>query len=1059
MLKKSFIYFFMLIILSSLCLAWSDYSNITGYYKLDISGKFFDSTGNNSNGSVTGTTLNTSVAKINNSFQFNGQADQVITTFATSKSTGHSFCSWIYAQANPPANGAIIYIGQPGVYEFVTLGAYTTGCNATTICYGTYDTAYSVARTNTSFNLNTWIFFCAVKTASQSKLYYNGVLDNFTTSGALSGSDADIYMGGQSGTTRNFTGLLDEVSFWNRSLSDSEVLDLYNLGTGLSWPFTASNVSAYIIPPTPADNSHNNTNVTIKINCSAGIGITNYTYYLWFDNTTGTTPVLISSTTDNWTTNTSIDGHYYYKAGCKYGTTTSSNTTLYNWYYDTTNPIIAIGANNEFNSNNYTSNGINQYDNVLNISLGFSDNIALYAYELNFTNSAGAVMYNKTNTTLTGTTYNYNENKDVSSWPPGTYYAEISLSDTHTALAIEEYEVTALKEIDKASLSYDTIEGNNIKITGLASTEASTIKYSDKYDFTFSYDNKIASDKVFIVESQDGGKVRYIPDSRYKAHFVIFNENSFNGNWVDFEGIEGTPSVVCESDYKCLVTFKALESEEITFKSIGGLNIVKQYYRFYRGNYTQFDEDVFTGEPITIGLNITNDTSLSLINISLNHNGTLYNVSNVSGTGWIYFYQNIITPPTNSTAVLYNWSLADLQGDGSVTFLYFTGNYTTYYWNLSINCSAPFNITTIRMIIYDELVPANYLNASVEVNISLWLTNTSLAKNLNYNFTGNYSYDICLNANTTFKINLYLKDSVIDGFTHRYYLFNQSISDDTLYISLYNFNTTTATDLLRITARDSETYQPYSEVLGILQRYYVGEGLWRIVQMDLSDDYGLLIYDITEKSADYRLLFYDIYNNLLKTSDTLRFSCDAGVCEIVSLISPEGESTTTADLQVNNTFNNNTKMLYVYWSDSQSLVSSVRILLTKETITGETILFNVTQNGSAGTYSFNLSGVTGMVLVSVYKTASPESSAVSFWINLVENAFNKIIGNDEGALYSFIIMVVVIMIGIISPVACIIAGIVGLIGIYALGIFGAVTLSVIGVAVVMGIVLGIKIKR
>jgi hypothetical protein len=308
-------------------------------------------------------------------------------------------------------------------------------------------------------------------------------------------------------------------------------------------------------------------------------------------------------------------------------------------------------------------------------------------------------------------------------------------------------------------------------------------------------------------------------------------------------------------------------------------------------------------------------------------------------------------------------------------------------------------------------------------------------------------------------MNLYAKDSIEGGLTHRYFIYNQTINDTLTSISLYNFNDTTSTALLRITARDSDTYQYYPETIGWLERLYIGEGVWRVVQMDRSDDYGLLIYDVVEKSQDYRLKFYDTENNLLKTSDVLRFSCDSGVCELVSLISPTGSDTTEAELEVNYTYNNATDILNVGWLDDTGEVTSVRMYVSKQTITGSLMIFNVTQNGSSGNYTFNLSGITGMVLLSVHKTASPESDAVSYWISLVENKLGDILGGDEGAFWSFIMLVVVVMLGIISPVACIILAVVGLIALYSLGIFSGLTLVVVIVAGVMAIALGVKIRR
>ena len=62
-------------------------------------------------------------------------------------------------------------------------------------------------------------------------------------------------------------------------------------------------------------------------------------------------------------------------------------------------------------------------------------------------------------------------------------------------------------------------------------------------------------------------------------------------------------------------------------------------------------------------------------------------------------------------------------------------------------------------------------------------------------------------------------------------------------ISIYNWNNTDASDL-KITVRNDSNYEALNNVYAKLQRYYIGENVWRTVQMDktgeCSDYYSLI---------------------------------------------------------------------------------------------------------------------------------------------------------------------------------------------------------------------------
>jgi arabinan endo-1,5-alpha-L-arabinosidase len=89
---------------------------------------------------------------------------------------------------------------------------------------------------------NEW-FFASVTASAQTgtlKIYRNGVLVASTTSGSREERSLNIgIIGGNSWSGGYFDGQIDAVGIWNRALSDAEVAELYNNGTGLELPAPA----------------------------------------------------------------------------------------------------------------------------------------------------------------------------------------------------------------------------------------------------------------------------------------------------------------------------------------------------------------------------------------------------------------------------------------------------------------------------------------------------------------------------------------------------------------------------------------------------------------------------------------------------------------------------------------------------------------------------------------------------------------------------------------------------------------------------------------------------
>lgn len=239
-----------------------------------------------------------------------------------------TFAGWVYPVVN--GNYPTIF----GAYDGGTI-EYIYGLYSTTgkigFCYGagcTWQTS------NTSLTLNTWNFIAMAIDGGTYTFYLNGNPDG---TGILPAgwSHANNKYFAYIGTNDHFEGIIDEFGIWNRSLSASEITQLYNGGTGISYTnifsptvvsiepenlsnFIKGEVINFTVNASASSSSINITNVTINIYNSSGIYYSNTNtsgdsgIYYW--NLTG-----IPKESYNWTS---------YAYGTDNNTYTTSNGTL-----------------------------------------------------------------------------------------------------------------------------------------------------------------------------------------------------------------------------------------------------------------------------------------------------------------------------------------------------------------------------------------------------------------------------------------------------------------------------------------------------------------------------------------------------------------------------------------------------------------------------------------------------------------------------------------------------------------------------------------------------------
>lgn len=818
---------------------------------------------------------------------------------------------------------------------------------------------------------------------------------------------------------------------------DNLFIQKYSAGSG------SSTNPANFTNPSPANNSHNNTQVTFNLSCDVGLK-----YFLYFDNSsTPTTLVIDNLTIGNYTTGVAKEEQYYTRAQCynESSNVFSSNVTR-TWFYDITEPSIVLNSKNAFNTNNYSN--INQYNDLMPLNITFSDNIDLFAFQINITKDS-TVYFNVSNESISGTSFTYTNSLNVSSWSSGTYNIEVMTSDSHTANKIPNYKITK----KKSSITFKPSNDNNIKIETDSLSTINTYKLTDRYNFIVDFDDNMYRERLFHIKT-DKCPLYYRENSEYKAHFVSYCEN--DGNWIDFEGTNSEYEVTKIDDYHFTILFYNLEPT-ITFRSIGGLNTLTVNYTWYKGSEAHNTPNAYQDNPFSLTLNLTFDNiTMYDFNTYLVYNGTTYNVSESSGTGYKYFSKDL-TAINETDDIQYYWNITVNQTDSSTINFNISDSHNIRDWTLT-NCTS--GNVTLFMEIFNESTPSSKLTSSVEIELEYWLINNTYSKTFNQELTGRSNYSICLDPqDETLYTDAYLKYSVVGGFTHRYYLVNQTLTNVSHNISLYNFDYTTGISDLKITARYKATYLYFNNVIGKLQRNYPAEGLWRTVQMDESGDAGLIFFNIKEEDTDYRIIFINRNNTVLKTTESMKFVCTSNICDVTFLLTPPSTSDSSLDLNLDWNYDNDTTNLTVTWDEATGTSTTLRVLVTKDTATGVSTLCSIEKTGASGIIVCDLSSYSGTAFLEISSSNSPWLLKQGSWLELAQTRIGMLVGVKEGAFWSFIITLTIIGATIMSPVAGIIGLVFALIVVSWLGLFTPITTTVLIIFSAIAIVISFKLRH
>jgi len=802
-------------------------------------GTFLDLSPSGNNG--IGTSIDNGTGWFNIGAVYNNASTDVITVADDNSldvTTGLTICSWVYLDSLDFSPGRPIVLKSTAScvepYVSYALALEETDRAMLRVDTGTRIESYSATG---SIVANSWIHVCGVVyVGSNITLYINGSVSG-TPTADLSNIDTNgepITIGKETkcGTAEFFDGTIDEVGVWNRSLTPTEIQEVFELTSNF---YTSSAPSASFVDPTPPNGANNNTNVTINVSCSTNTS----TVYLYMDtNNPPTTKVLDNSSTWEYTTSYGDNAEYFYMAQCYDANGFGDNTSVRNWTLDTVSPNINF-LSPELNTRKHPYD-----DSNINVTITFNDT-NLYRYSINITNSSGVgYYYNVTNATSTFETFS--ELIDITSFPVGTYTINATATDSHTELIIKDYEVS--KVVDK--ISFETDSKNIIEIQALGANSSEYTKLTDRYSYGFTYDMK-SSD---IVKTANGYILKYyltsnkpliyLPNTNYRGHFITINEQG-RGNWIDFEAMipneninKNVVNVIKQNDYFYIVELnielstKIIDEKDviskITFNSIGGLNVKSETRDFTIGATNT------TLKVVELNISDVNITGMTVDFVTLYNSS--FNISNDNTTVFILNSVNVekINHPLDTTiyaklmidgSSIYEGNIADLSTIGQVkstgipirSSLLAKGNHTLAYQIRKSITQGDVQVKNNKLVLL-ELESSHGNSVASQYN-----TTQILATGTPY-FSGVYNWSL-----------------------------NKNNFSDTVIFGQFNINKSVDTPGI-ITTAFSEKEYPISSRSSYFQRYLSGVSSVASVLMNYYDDFNGNALNSGSKIANYTLL-------------------------------------------------------------------------------------------------------------------------------------------------------------------------------------------------------------
>jgi len=985
---------------------WKDSYNVSllWIWHLDEpTGVKFPAFGNNDLNLSSGT-YPVSVAGIHgNATRFDGLTQYLITksSIATTAmfSLGTSVCFWGKSKTYSASNDAIPFRIGGIIFAVFNTGRMEFDLEG--------NNAHRAILTST-VNLNDWFFICGTGNTTNNMIYLNGTLEDTDVGYAVDYVTGEHITLGSYDTTQMFwNGTMDELMVWNRTLSATEISELYDGGAGTFYGVSPDN------PPIFSNYWDNN-----GTQYNDGIGYFNVTVI----NTNGT--VILTYNNTNYT-----------------ATNSSGNATTFNFTITgLTNGTYSYNWSSWGNGtlNNFNRSEARRYT-VLNDP---EPTVTLVSPANNTNSSSSSVTFN-----CSGQIKETRNINNVSFWLNGIRnYTVTDGADNFTSLQITRsltdgnYSWTC--EASDNSATTKTVWASNRSLRVDVTAPVVTLVYPTNVTYTTAY---AINSSIQITLN------------------ATYADTNLQACWI-YNGTANT-TVTCGQNLTITTGYSSYHFifyANDSFGNLGSANVSANWiYTFLQNNIT-YNSTSYETTIENFMLNSSYDTSnYYSSSAKLNYNGVNYTSTRTAGTNILF--SNAIAVPLTSTPANFTfyWIISLVNSSGTFQFNSTYNNQSiTPLQNISVNssCNAGF-YPAFNFSILAESNQTSINASSITYNLQYGLAGNNLGIASYGSLANTNVFSICINNSyPTYTVGYGEIAYQQTGFNpRRFYIFsNTRMTNTTISNILYLLETSTSSQSFTINAKDSGL-NPYSNNYISLLRWYPDLDTYKIVDMGKTDNQGNTQVYVRLNDIDYRVGLYEKDGTLIQLDSPTRFTCAALPCVYPIYVRTQQSFTNIFNIQQSLTYSNSTGIsTFTYiWNDPSQTTTLMNLTVWKDTGTDSTLECSTSSSSFTGVLSCPLPvNSTGTFRAEVYRSASPSQPIItliqSITIEAVLDAFIKL-------FFGFLIAAVIIFMGVYMGIVP--AVFFGIIACVVLVFFGVVEWWMAAGIILVGIVILNTIKK
>ena len=863
-----------------------------------------------------------------------------------------------------------------------------------------------------NFRKDRWTHIMIVKSGNDHYFYFNGTLkEKLTVAKAFAPAGSGFSLNGRynaPGWTEFFSGIVDEVAVWNRSLAANEVLQMYNEGNYCN-PFVVIDNTRNMSESLPSDGYVSNVN-TINFNLSLNSS-TNYTCYLFINTTENLSTYGGASPYTNQNISfdqTFPDAHYKYQINCT-NAAGSDITTSKSFIVDTTSPTITTI---------FSDYSIQYYENLTG-QFNFSDNLALYSYNISVDSAQIAG-----NTSMDTTFFSFNLNHNITSLSIGAHTLTVRVADGHTSHLLKDKDAWDwnngwFDDYFKVEWEYPHSEGEiTIKSKGGAITDNWDGNYlSDR--LTFSFEPPVLSDTyTFEVESDFPIDIITLPNSKYKQWMVINGEH-----WLDFY-IEDQPKINVKivntgnpKEYEVTLTNVDPTVEILNFNSLGDLNIFTQNYTFYTTNVTTSYSAIvseLSTQNYTIIVNKTEN--ITSTNVLFNYNNSFRTLTKTITSNYdSYFLEFYIPSIAASSSIIPIYWLINITGDVNNISTNITRSQTVYKLQID-NCSNNTYVRALNLSLVDDFTKV-LKNGSTAGHFTVWVDILSNFVDFNLSWGASDRFGICIYPNTSsYKVFGELEYGAPGYSDKTYYLTNATLDNNSENLTLYLTN---GSSLVTFTVSDQDDTNVPGVYINIL-KYDLGTNSHVISEIIKSDELGEALGSIVLNTQFYKFLLVLNSVTVLETAP-IKITSTSRNFRITLLTDFFDTYDAAGNITTGLTFTNTTKNFAYTFLNPTGMPVTACLKVIERSVRRDLLINTTCLNAASGTILINVGNDTstaGKTFIATATTAaSPSFLQDSLTISFADG-YKK--WGREGIYATVYLRLGLAMIGIFNPMIAII---------------------------------------